>query len=474
MGPEALMFGVVAAVTLGLICADTMTNKKKKIDAETCKGVKELKEIVLVQNEKINCLGKIVVAFMNRIRTDIEAVKSSIFRNILDSEDKGPPNESISLSELNNKELQSLLKFLYSGYLPKDMVEKHLYSLTMAANEYEPLRKVCEHHLRESLSKSNALDILEISDKCSNKSLKDTTLDFIATYFKDIIFSEQYDAFAIRNPHLAVEIARASFVFTLGAAAGGAVSALSAVIIKKKRFDAENCNINKPMSNLSPPSNSDKGFWKKFQRGNELKEIVEMQNEKINYLGRIVVAFMNGIHSTDIEVKPGNNEPSIDAHKALLALKSSIFRNILDSEDKAPPNESITLSELTNEELQSLLEFLYNGNLPKETVEKHLYLLTMAADKYDIAPLQKVCEHYLRESLSTSNALDILEISNKCSNKFLKDATLDFIATNFKDIIFNEGYRDFAIDNPHLAVEIIRARTDFDNNNKSSSHVGIA
>ncbi|CAA0815020.1 BTB/POZ domain-containing protein [Striga hermonthica] len=142
----------------------------------------------------------------------MQAVKSSIFKDILDSEDKGPPNESISLSELNNKELQSLFEFLYSGNLPKDMVEKHLYSLTMAANKYEPLRKVCEHHLRESLSKSNALDILEISDKCSNKSLKDSTLNFIATYFKDIVFSEQYDAFAIKNPHLALEITRASFV----------------------------------------------------------------------------------------------------------------------------------------------------------------------------------------------------------------------------------------------------------------------
>ncbi|CAA0824966.1 BTB/POZ domain-containing protein [Striga hermonthica] len=249
-------------------------------------------------------------------------------------------------------------------------------------------------------------------------------------------------------------------VFTLGAAAGGGVSALAAVAIKKKRFDAESCNIDKPTSNSSPPSNSDNGLLNEFLWGKKLlKERVEVQNEKINFLGRIVVAFINGIHSTDIEVKPGNNEPSIDAHKAHLmqAVKSSILKNILD--DKAPPNESITLSEMTNEELQCLIEFLlYKGNLPKEMVEKHLYLLAMAADEYDIAPLRKVCEHHLKESLSTSNALDILEISNTCSFKSLKDATLDFIAKNFKDIIYSKRYDDFTIDNPHLAVTITRFR----------------
>ncbi|CAA0834451.1 BTB/POZ domain-containing protein [Striga hermonthica] len=164
---------------------------------------------------------------------------------------------------------------------------------------------------------------------------------------------------------------------------------------------------------------------------------------------------------TDIEVKPGTKEASIHAHKALLmeAVKSSIFRNILDSEDKAPPNESITLSKMTNEELHSLIEFLlYRGNLPKEMIERNLYSLAVAANEYDIAPLRKVCEHHLKESLSTCNALDILELSDRCSFKSLKDATLDFIAKNYKDIFFAKGYVDFTIQNQHLARAITRAR----------------
>ncbi|CAA0824965.1 BTB/POZ domain-containing protein [Striga hermonthica] len=90
-------------------------------------------------------------------------------------------------------------------------------------------------------------------------------------------------------------------------------------------------------------------------------------------------------------------------------------------------------------------------------VKEHLYSLAVAADKYDIAPLRKVCEHHLKESLSTSNALDILEISDRCSFQSLRDATLDFIATNYKDITCSKRYNDFTIDNPHLASTITRA-----------------
>ena len=58
---------------------------------------------------------------------------------------------------------------------------------------------------------------------------------------------------------------------------------------------------------------------------------------------------------------------------------------MLDSDGcKAPPNDTITLPELNTEELESLLGFLYSGNLPLDKLEKHVYSLFVAADKYEI------------------------------------------------------------------------------------------
>jgi speckle-type POZ protein len=142
----------------------------------------------------------------------------------------------------------------------------------------------------------------------------------------------------------------------------------------------------------------------------------------------------------------------------LQATRSQIFKNMLDSDEcKAPPMDTITLSELNFEELECLLEFLYTGSLAKEKVEKHVYSLSVAADKYEISYLQKFCERHMFRSLNSSNALDVLEISDICSYISLKETALNFIVKNMEDIAFSVRYDEFALKNPHLCVQITRA-----------------
>lgn len=61
-----------------------------------------------------------------------------------------------------------------------------------------------------TLNSSSALDVPEISDTCSSQSLMEATLRFIVQSMEDIVFSAKFDAFAHKNPHLSVQIARAS------------------------------------------------------------------------------------------------------------------------------------------------------------------------------------------------------------------------------------------------------------------------
>ncbi|KAL2896098.1 hypothetical protein RDABS01_037882 [Bienertia sinuspersici] len=230
------------------------------------------------------------------------------------------------------------------------------------------------------------------------------------------------------------------------------------------KFDGDihgnnNSKFNEKGSNnvISSSNSSCKGFANVIKWVKEMKEMEEEVNEKMKFIGEFEAAFRDEIH-TDILVKPGNNGPPIPAHRALLAAKSEIFKNMLDSDDcKEAPNEAITLPELNHEELDSLLTFLYRGSLPLEIIEKHVYSLSIAADKYDISFLQKFCERHMLTSLSSSNALDILDISDVCSNLTLKDTALNFIVKNMEDIVFSPKFETFALKNPHLSVQIIRA-----------------
>lgn len=124
-------------------------------------------------------------------------------------------------------------------------------------------------------------------------------------------------------------------------------------------------------------------------------------------------------------------------------------------ECKAAPNNTITIPDLNHEELESLLEFLYSGALPEETLEKHVYALSRAADKYAIPHLLRHCERHLLSSLSTSNALETLEIADTCSNDNLKETTLGFLVKNIEHVVSSPKFEAFVHGSPHLTVQLV-------------------
>ncbi|EEF41535.1 protein binding protein, putative [Ricinus communis] len=231
---------------------------------------------------------------------------------------------------------------------------------------------------------------------------------------------------------------------------GACYEGAKTVITLMNKFDSDK-GSDRPISSVPQPL-ANVAKWM-----NNMKETEDELNEKINFLSGFVALFRQQI-LTDIQLIPGNGGPSVSAHRALLAARSEIFRNMLDSDAcKAPADDTITLAELNHEELETLLEFLYSGSLATEKVEKHIYSLTLAADKYEIQFLLKFCERYMLRSLDSSNALDVLEISDVCSNKILKETALNFIAKNLEDIVFSAKYEGFVSKNPHLAVHITRS-----------------
>ncbi|KAH0713767.1 hypothetical protein KY290_008911 [Solanum tuberosum] len=247
----------------------------------------------------------------------------------------------------------------------------------------------------------------------------------------------------------------------------GCVNGAKAIhaLLTSTKSDNNSANTRGPVNNstnhaANTSSSNLSGFTLALRRATEMKE-------KVNYLSSCLNAFKGQVHK-DILVKPGNNGPSIAAHKSLLSANSVIFKFMLDSDAcKAPPGHTITLAELSYVELHALLEFLYRGELPKEKLEKHVYTLSIAADKYEIKLLQKYCEHHMLGSLNTSNALELLEISETYkSYSHLKVEAMIFIIKNVEGIVFTPKFDAFAVENPHLAVQITRASVVTNKNKK--------
>ncbi|KAF8104685.1 hypothetical protein N665_0170s0058 [Sinapis alba] len=85
--------------------------------------------------------------------------------------------------------------------------------------------------------------------------------------------------------------------------------------------------------------------------------------------------------------------------------------------------ETVTLSELKQEELEALVEFIYNNrSVLSEKEKKHVQTLFVAADKYDIQHLRDVCREEMISSLKLGNVINILELSLIPFDEALNDA----------------------------------------------------
>ncbi|MCL7045564.1 hypothetical protein MKW94_002982 [Papaver nudicaule] len=139
----------------------------------------------------------------------MQATRSEVFKNILSTDTcKAAPTDTICLPEFSHEELETFLEFLYCGNLAKEKFEMHYYCLALAAHKYAipHLEKFCEEQILKLLDSSNALKVLELSEICSNETLRVAAMETIVNHHTEIIGSASFMEFATENPHLMVHI----------------------------------------------------------------------------------------------------------------------------------------------------------------------------------------------------------------------------------------------------------------------------
>ncbi|KAF8086442.1 hypothetical protein N665_0625s0007 [Sinapis alba] len=136
-----------------------------------------------------------------------------------------------------------------------------------------------------------------------------------------------------------------------------------------------------------------------------------------------------------------DEEAAISAHKLILFARSEVFKKMFESDNfKASLRlESTTLSELKQEELEALVEFVYSdGSMLSEKGKQHVRSLYHAADKYEIPHL-------------------LLVLAQVPSDKALSNATINVIKAQKYTISNSKEFEGFVVDHPNLTVEKMKA-----------------
>lgn len=199
-----------------------------------------------------------------------------------------------------------------------------------------------------------------------------------------------------------------------------------------------------------------KGLAHAFNQLKQLKDLDDALLEQYRFLEALVMAFHEELHP-DVELVPKNGPP-IHAHRVVMATKSSVFKSMFEADEcKGTHTGAIPIPEMSHDELRCLLEFLYSGSISEEKIEQHGHVLFIAADKYNIPFLSKICEAHISNSINPSNVLDVLELATMCSATSLKEIAVNTIVKHHDEIIFTEKYEGFALRNALLSVEITKA-----------------
>ncbi|XP_010496160.2 PREDICTED: putative BTB/POZ domain-containing protein At2g40440 [Camelina sativa] len=141
------------------------------------------------------------------------SARSEVFKKMFESDNCKASSmlETITLSDLKQKELEAFVEFIYSdGSKLSLKAKQHVRPLYRAADKYEIpyLRDLCRDELVACLNSSNALKVLEVAQIPFDKALTNAALTTIKTFKKSISTSSEFKVFVANHPNLTLEIVK--------------------------------------------------------------------------------------------------------------------------------------------------------------------------------------------------------------------------------------------------------------------------
>ncbi|XP_047051352.1 TD and POZ domain-containing protein 3-like [Lolium rigidum] len=345
------------------------------------------------------------------------AARSHVFK----AELYGPMAESkmasITIQDMEASTFKSMLHYMYHGSLPdvSSTVAEYQH-LLVAADRYglERLKKNCEDKLcANCITIDSVVSLLELAEDHVCSKLKARCFDFLADgdNFKIVGTSGEYLQVMQTFPTLLVEARN-----------------------RLKIPHAEPAIIETPASSVE---------------------------EQLLDLGHELAMMLDNQDLTDVSFDVGGE--SFSAHRLVLAARSPVFKAELCCPMAESIMTSITIQDMEASTFRSMLHYMYQGSLPDadsndvSSTMAHYQHLIVAADRYGVKGLKKICEYRLCGSgITIDNVVSVLQLAEDHACLKLRTECLDFLANveNFKMVATSAEYLCLMQSFPSLLVEM--------------------
>ena len=146
-----------------------------------------------------------------------------------------------------------------------------------------------------------------------------------------------------------------------------------------------------------------------------------------------------------------------DCHKIILSGQSGVFKKMLFENDMVEATSGkIEISDTSATTMENLLFYIYHEVLYKDEASI-VFDLLMAAEKYAIFDLVKICVKVLKESLSEKNVVDVMTAAFLTNREELFESAYKFVCKLRIDnqLVETEAWKKLQEENPVLASKML-------------------
>ena len=132
-------------------------------------------------------------------------------------------------------------------------------------------------------------------------------------------------------------------------------------------------------------------------------------------------------------------DQEIPVNRLLLAARSPVFSAMLSENFLEAKTGRAVIKDVDPKSLEALVKFCHTDNLDKDDLTTDLL---MAANKYLIPKVVKLCEEHLSKTMSVDNAIDYFLVACLVESDKLRTAAKQFITENLGKVEKTEDFKN--------------------------------